>query len=104
MALDDPTWKILGPAAPLAGGVIDLGVVGAARGQIKPGGASDLGVVGASWNPFAGDFNGDGKGDILWRDNEGHTALWEMDGGQIKPNTAFDLRVISPGSAWTVER
>jgi len=73
-------------------------------GQIKPGGASDLGVVGASWNPFAGDFNGDGKGDILWRDNEGHTALWEMDGGRIKPNAAFDLRAISPGSAWTVER
>jgi hypothetical protein len=31
----------------------------------------------ASWSVAAtADFNGDGKADILWRDNTGSTAIW----------------------------
>jgi hypothetical protein len=30
-----------------------------------------------------GDFNGDGKTDILWRNTNGSLAIWEMNGGQI---------------------
>ncbi len=31
----------------------------------------------------AHDFNGDDKSDILWRDNSGNLAIWEMNGGTI---------------------
>jgi FG-GAP repeat len=27
-----------------------------------------------------GDFNGDGKGDILWKDNAGNVAIWLLNG------------------------
>jgi hypothetical protein len=30
-----------------------------------------------------GDFNGDGKSDILWRDTSGNIAIWEMNGTTI---------------------
>ena len=30
-----------------------------------------------------GDFNGDGKSDILWRDTSGDTVIWFMNGGPI---------------------
>ena len=30
-----------------------------------------------------GDFDGDGKGDILWRDTSGNTAIWLMNGTMI---------------------
>ena len=32
-----------------------------------------------------GDFNGDGKSDILWQNNDGTAAIWLMDG----PNATF---------------
>ncbi|MFZ4409136.1 MAG: FG-GAP repeat domain-containing protein, partial [Paracraurococcus sp.] len=31
----------------------------------------------------AGDFNGDGRADILWRYSTGLTAVWEMDGSSV---------------------
>jgi hypothetical protein len=30
-----------------------------------------------------GDFNGDGKADILWRNDDGRVALWQMNGAAI---------------------
>ncbi|HUD88149.1 MAG TPA: FG-GAP-like repeat-containing protein [Xanthobacteraceae bacterium] len=33
--------------------------------------------------PSTHDFNGDGYSDILWRDNSGNLAIWEMNGGTI---------------------
>jgi hypothetical protein len=30
-----------------------------------------------------GDFDGNGKGDILWRDGGGNVAVWFMNGGTI---------------------
>jgi len=30
-----------------------------------------------------GDFNGDGKSDILWRRDSGQTYVWEMNGLQV---------------------
>jgi hypothetical protein len=36
-----------------------------------------------------GDFDGDGKTDILWRDTSGNVAIWEMNGTTVlNPNTA----------------
>ena len=34
-----------------------------------------------------GDFTGDGRADILWRDDAGRVVLWEMDGATIVNNT-----------------
>ena len=32
------------------------------------------------------DFNGDGKGDILWRDPAGNVAMWLMNGSGLLAN------------------
>ena len=39
------------------------------------------------------DFNGDGKSDILWRDNEGNVSMWQMNSFSIANN-------ISIGNLW----
>jgi hypothetical protein len=30
-----------------------------------------------------GDFNGDGKSDILWQDTSGNVAIWFMNGAHL---------------------
>ena len=46
------------------------------------------------------DFNHDGKSDILWRDNTGNVALWEMNSTQVlNPNTAG---VGNVPTVWTI--
>ncbi len=37
------------------------------------------------------DFNGDGKSDILWRDQFGRLAIWEMNGGTVLANVGGQL-------------
>jgi hypothetical protein len=67
-------------------------------------GASQVGLPGADWHIVdTGDFDGDGKADILWRTDSGATAIWEMDGTHIK--TADFIRngstvVGAPGPDW----
>jgi len=36
---------------------------------------------------FGGDFNGDGKADILWRDVAGNIAIWLMVGAAVASST-----------------
>jgi uncharacterized delta-60 repeat protein len=37
-----------------------------------------------SWKPFArADYNGDGKADLLWRNKDGRTRVWIMDGAMV---------------------
>jgi len=43
-----------------------------------------------------GDFDGNGTSDILWRNDNGQTALWEMNGAQTI--AAADLGTI--GATW----
>jgi hypothetical protein len=51
-----------------------------------------------------GDFNGDGRADILWRNDNGQVAIWYMDGairagdvltGGIDPSHAWDIQGIA---------
>jgi hypothetical protein len=47
-------------------------------------GTASLGVVGSPWHVGdTGDFNGDGKSDIVWRNDNGATSVWELDGGHV---------------------
>ena len=39
---------------------------------------------GHDWHAFAArDFNGDGKADILWQNDDGASAIWELNGTSI---------------------
>jgi hypothetical protein len=47
-----------------------------------------------------GDFNGDGKTDILWRNSNGRPAIWFMNGGVIQSQAYLP---VIPGSEWQVQ-
>ena len=54
----------------------------------------------------AGDYNGDGKTDILWRNDSGQVGVWEMDGNQIVSNHTVTYQGGAPapiGLDWTVQ-
>jgi hypothetical protein len=68
--------------------------------------SASLGAVGTDWSVVGtGDFNGDGKHDLLWRDSSGNTAIWLLNGlqvsssagignlGRSKPSTPTDAAV-----------
>jgi uncharacterized protein (DUF2141 family) len=63
----------------------------------------DLGIVGNGWSIVGtGDFNGDGYGDILWRNANGDTSVWLMTGTatQVQALSATDLGLIP--TSWSV--
>jgi len=54
-------------------------------------------VAGGQWWPvLTGDFDGDGKADIVWEDNFGAYGLWLMDGTTVKSTTT----VLAAGGHW----
>ena len=56
--------------------------------------------VPTSWSIVeTGDFNGDGKSDILWRDTSGNVAIWTMNGGTVSSS----LAVANVSTAWTIQ-
>lgn len=60
---------------------------------------ASFGQVPTSWQiAGTGDYDGDGKFDILWRDTSGNTAIWLMNGGQVK--AAGSLGLVAP--VWSV--
>jgi len=59
---------------------------------------------GAAWHVIgSGDFDGDGKSDILWQNNSGQAAVWLMDGTSLKfrcqcrPQSGPDWHAIGTG-------
>jgi FG-GAP repeat len=60
-----------------------------------------VGSIASSWSiALTGDYDGDGKSDLLWRHTSGNTAIWLMDGEKVA--TSAGLGSIS--TSWTVQR
>jgi hypothetical protein len=65
--------------------------------QVQLLSATDLGLVPANWSVAqTGDFNRDGKADILWHNTNGDTSIWLMtaNGTQAQVLSATDLGVV----------
>jgi hypothetical protein len=61
---------------------------------------ASLGAVAGSWSVGpTGDYDGDGKTDILWIDNTGNVAMWLMNGATIA-SSAF---VGNIGTSWSAQ-
>jgi hypothetical protein len=62
--------------------------------------AGGLGNVPTTWSiALTGDYNGDGKADLLWRDNIGNTSMWFMNGTTVASTGA----VGNIPTSWTVQ-
>jgi hypothetical protein len=69
--------------------------------KVKVSSASDLGFVPTSWNvAITGDFNGDGTSDIFWRNTNGDTSIWFINGA--KATSVTDLGLVS--TSWVVQK
>jgi FG-GAP repeat len=44
------------------------------------------------------DFNGDGKSDILWENDSGEVAVWELNGTSVIGSASL----ANPGPTWHV--
>jgi hypothetical protein len=60
----------------------------------------NIGSVPLNWKVVGiGDFNGDGRSDILWRDDQGNTSIWYMNGQTPLPQSTGIGNV---PTTWTV--
>jgi FG-GAP repeat len=59
-----------------------------------------IGTVPLTWSMAqTGDFDGDGKSDLLWRDTTGNTAIWFMNGVTV----ASTADVGNIPTTWTLQ-
>ncbi len=99
------TWEPTDPAnnsittfaAALAAGTVgaDVPIYGNIHTATAPGG-----LIRAQWvgfrQPPQRDFNGDGKSDILWQNDNGAVHTWQMNGAGVA--AASDVFIADPGS------
>ena len=53
------------------------------------------------WKPIStGDFNGDGKTDILWRNDAGYLSVWFMDGINLVSSSYLNPNQIAADTGW----
>jgi hypothetical protein len=51
-----------------------------------------LGNVPTMWSVVGtGDFDGDGRSDIVWRDTSGNTSVWLMNGAAVSLSGGFGV-------------
>jgi hypothetical protein len=83
-----------------SGVVVDW--LGQTNGSFADNGAASLSSPGTAWHVVAsGDFNGDGRDDILWRNDNGALVDWlgQPNGGFANNGATF---MANPGSSWHV--
>ncbi len=76
--------------------ILSTGTVTAGGAAVKPD---------ASWSVAGiGDFNGDNRRDILWRNSSGEVAIWSMNGATIAGggDVTFGGAAVAPGVSWNV--
>jgi hypothetical protein len=62
--------------------------------------AAGRGKPGPSWHIVgSGDYNGDGKSDILWQNDNGQASIWLMNG---TTPTFEGLAGTNPGPSWHI--
>jgi hypothetical protein len=108
----DPSWKVAGVGDFDGDGKADIVWRNSTSGQnylypmdgttIKPTEGYIRTVADLAWQIAAvGDYDGDGKSDLLWRNSStGQNYLYAMDGTTIKPTEGY-LRTVPVGN-WTV--
>ena len=97
---DDVLWRNTN------GSLVDWTMNGSqvtASQQVTTGGSAA--TPDSSWSVAGiGDFNGDGKADVLWRNTNGSLIDWTMNGSQIASVQAVTMggSAVSPDSSWSV--
>ena len=62
--------------------------------------AGGLGNIATTWSIVqTGDYDGNGKSDLLWRDNVGNTAIWFMNGVALSSTGSLG----NIPTVWTVQ-
>ena len=62
-------------------------------------GAASLGNPGPDWHVMGtGDYNHDGRSDILWQNSNGDVVTWEMNGTSMIGSASL----ANPGPTWHV--
>jgi hypothetical protein len=72
--------------------------------QVQVLSTKNFGIIPTSWNiAVTGDFNGDGKSDILWSNTNGDTSIWFMtgNGAQVQTLSVSDMGIVPP--SWVIQ-